>query len=176
MAFLQSAEKQVGGLFKGMPQMSKQSKESLVNAWPLIALVIGVLQLWAAWILWQAASWVDRLSDFANQIAVYTGGHAGISSTDKTIMYLGIILLVVDAVILLMAYPQLKARARRGWDLLFLGSLIYAVYAVVTLFMARNGGVGSFIFNLLGSGVGFYLLFQVRELYKGGTPNPTKQA
>jgi hypothetical protein len=63
-----------------------------------------------------------------------------------------------------MAYPALVKRERRGWDLLFLGSLLNVLYSVVTIFI--NGrGMGSFLSGLIGSALAFYLLFQVREKY-----------
>ena len=167
MAVLQNTEQKLGDLFKGLPPLSKSAKESLANAWPWIALVFGVLQLLAAYWLWKLARLTTVLNDFANSLSVAYGGESvGLSSMDKTIIYLGVAILVVDAVILLMAFPHLQKRSRRGWDLLFLGSVLNVVYSVVTLFISGRG-VGSFLMGLLGSAVGFYLLFQVRELYKG---------
>lgn len=167
MGALQTVEKQVGDLFKGLPPLPKKSKESLANAFPWIALIFGIVQLMAAYGLWHLARTVERFNDIANTYSAYfTGESVGLSATDRAIIYIGIALLVVDAVILLMAYPHLKTRSRRGWDLLFLGAVINVVYAVVTLFVSGQHA-GDFIFSLLGSAVGFYLLFQVRELYKG---------
>jgi hypothetical protein len=175
MGVVQDLEKSLSGLFKGLPQLPKSSKESLAQAWPWIALVFGVLQIMAAYWLWKLTERVEVLNDIVNTYSrYYTGEAAGLTGFDKTMIYAGLIVLVVDAVILLMAYTELKRRTSRGWDLLFLASLINVVYAVLTLFI--NGrGVGSFIFSLLGSAVGFYLLFQVRELYKnkGSTPTST---
>ncbi len=169
MAALQSAEQKLGDVFKGFPPLSKSVKESLANAWPWIALVFGVLQLLAAYWLWDLTRRVTVLNDFANSFARANGSpEVGLNSADKTLIYMGIAILAVDAVILLMAFPHLKTRARRGWDLLFLGSVINVVYSVVTLFIDGRG-FGSFLFGLLGSAVGFYLLFQVRELYKGNS-------
>lgn len=162
MSAVSKLEKQLGDVFKGAPALPANAKESLAAAWPWIALVFGVLQLIAAWGLWditrRSAELFDTLSRY------YTGRSYGLSSFDKTVIYLGIAVLVVDAVILLMAYPELKKRAKRGWDLLFLGALINVGYSVVSLFI-DDRGVGSFIFSLLGSAIGFYLLFQVREKY-----------
>ncbi len=167
MGALQTVENKLNEVFKGLPPLSEKAKESLVKAWPWIALIFGVLQLLAAWALWGLTNVAERLTDYANTLSTYyTGQSLGLSAADKTIIYLGLAVLVVDAVILLMAFPQLQKRTRRGWDLLFLGSLLNLVYAVVTLFIDARGA-GSFIFNLLGSAIGFYLLFQVREKYKG---------
>lgn len=163
MSAVAKLEKQIGGFFKGAPALPESSKEGLVKAGPWIALIFGVLQLVVAWGLWELMRRSDRLLD---TLAMYYDTGYGLSSTDKTFIYLGIVALLVDAVILLMAFPELQKRARRGWDLLFFGSLLNLGYSVVSLFI-DDRGVGSFVFSLLMSAVAFYLLFQVRDKYKG---------
>lgn len=173
MGALNNLEKQLEGVFKGMPKLSDSSKESLAKAWPWLALIFGILQLWAAWLLYDLTRVAERLNDLVNSVSpYYTGRAVGLSSSDKMVIYLGIILLVVDAVILLMAYPELKKRSRRGWDLIFLSAVINAVYAIVQLF-THDRGVGSFIGSLIGSFIAFYLLFQVREKFGGRKSAPT---
>ncbi|MBI3624174.1 hypothetical protein HY218_00925 [Candidatus Saccharibacteria bacterium] len=150
--------------------MPENAKETLVKAWPWIALVFGVLQLLAAWGLWQLTRFVESL----NNLVLYTAAKP-ITGFDKTLIYLGVLVLVVDGIILLLAYPHLKLRNHKGWELLFLGALLNVVYGVVELFI--NGrGIGSFVFSLIGSAVGFYLLFQVRDKYNGIAPRVPKSA
>ncbi len=166
MIVVKKLETQIGGLFKSAPPLSEKSKKSLVNAWPVIALIFGVIQLFAAWSLWGLTRYVDRLNDVTNTLSMYyTGRVAGLTSFDKTLIYLALIVLVLDAAILLMAYPELKKKSKAGWDLLFIGSLINLAYAVVSIFI-DDRGFTSFLFSLLGSAVGFYLLFQVKDHYK----------
>lgn len=165
MTALKQLESTIGGLFKGAPSLPESSKKSLVGAWPWIALIFGVLQLLAALGLWNLVRYVERISEVGSTLSLYyTGQSVGLSSFDKTVVYFAIAVLVVDAVILLKAYPELKKRTSRGWDLLFLGAFINAVYAVVSLFI-DDRGVGSFIFSVIGSAIGFYLLFQVKDKY-----------
>lgn len=165
MSVVKQLETTIEGLFKSAPPMPENAKKSLVNAWPWIALVFGVLQLLVALGLWGIVSAAERAVNVANTYSmIYAGQTVSLSALDKTAIYLGLIVLVVDAVILLRAYPELKKRTRRGWDLLFLGSLLNLLYAVVSLFINQRG-VGSFVFSLLGSAVGFYLLFQVKSHY-----------
>lgn len=173
MKVLRTAEKQIGSFFKGMPALPKQSKETLVQAMPWVALIFGVLQLVAAYWLVQAVRTFEALSYVTNSLAqYYSGTTVGLSVMDRSIMYVGVGLLVVDGVILLMAYPHLKKRARWGWDLLFIASLLNVVYAVVSAFMAQRGGPGSLFFGLIGSAVGFYLLFQIKDSYLGHSSSP----
>lgn len=169
MAVLTQLENKLEDAFKGAPKLSDSTKESLAKLWPWLALIFGILQLAAAWALWGLVRTTDRILDTANTISLYyTGRSVGYSAAEKTWMYIGIAMLVVDAVILLMAYPHLVKRARRGWDLLFLGSVINVVYSVVSIFI--NGrGFSSFLFGLIGSAIGFYLLFQVKSKYNAKT-------
>lgn len=168
MGTLKTLETKLEDMFKGLPPLPASSKETLAKVWPWLALIFGVLQLAAAWALWGLIRASDRLIDYANEFSYYTGQRLGPSSIDKTMVYLGVIVLVADAVILLMAYPALAKRQRKGWDLLFLGALLNVVYSIVAIFIDGRG-VGSFIFSLLGSAVGFYLLFQVREKFSSKT-------
>lgn len=162
MELVKKAETVIAGFFKNAPKLPANSKESLVKAWPWIALVFGVLQLWAAWVLWDLLRAVDKVSTY---FGVYMSDVYGYSSKDKFFIYLSLAVLVVDAVILLMAYPKLVKREKKGWDLIFLGALVNVVYSVLNLFISGRG-FADFLFALFGSAVGFYLLFQVKDKYK----------
>jgi hypothetical protein len=161
MSSLKSIEAKLSEVFKALPPLPYNAKESLVKAWPWIALIFGALQLLAAYSLWRLANVVERL----DTLVTYYTAASPLSSGDKMVIYVASIVLLIDGVILLMAYPHLKTKHRRGWDLLFLASLVNVVYAVVQIFITARG-IGSFILSLIGSAIGFYLLFQVRDKYK----------
>lgn len=168
MEAVKKVENTLSGFFKDVPGLPASAKESLVKIGPWLALIFGVLQLLAAWWLWQLAQIAENLGTFTNNLSVYYSGQpVGLTAVDRTMIYVGLIVLVVDAVILLMAYPQLKKRTRRGWDLLFLAALVNLVYALMTIFI-EGRGIGAAIASLLGSAIGFYVLFQVREKYSHG--------
>ncbi|MEK7621486.1 MAG: hypothetical protein AAB395_04015 [Patescibacteria group bacterium] len=165
MGALQSLEDQLAGLFKDLPALPKGAKDLLVSWWPYLALILGALQLLAAWGLYQLANWSSAYLDSLNRLSQYTTGTSvGYSDTDKMIIYGGVALLAVNAVIFFMAYSPLTKKAKRGWDLLFLASVINVVYGIVQIFMSGRG-IGSFLVSLVGSAIGFYLLFQIRERY-----------
>lgn len=163
---LKQAEDKLANLFKDAPKLSDSARESLVKAWPWIALVVGILQLLAAWGLYKLTDWADRSYRAADSLyRYYTGeGLGAYSGFDKLMIYLAVVVLVVDAVILLMAFSPLKERRRKGWDLLFLGVLVNLLYGLVSVFIDTRG-IGSLLFSLLGSAVGFWLLFQVRDKF-----------
>lgn len=164
MSALKSVENQLAGVFKGFPQLPDSTKEGLAKFWPWLALIGGILQLLAAVVLFRVITYYERLADLTNSLSVYYGVQSGLTSLDKTLIYVGVAMLVVDAVLLLMAFPHLQKRNRKGWDLLFLAAVINLLYSVVQIF-TYGRGVGSFIFGLIGSAIGFYLLFQVREKF-----------
>lgn len=167
MAALSQLEKSLEGVFKSAPKLPESGKKTLVEWFPWLALIFGVLQLLAAYWLWKLTRVVDVVNDLVNSLSrYYTDTSVGLSSSDKTLIYIGVVVLVIDAVIFLMAYPGLKARAKRGWDMLFLGAVINVAYSVLAIFI--NGrGIGSFLLGLLGSVVTFWLLFQIRSSYTG---------
>lgn len=166
MSELQRVENSLEKLFKGLPNISEQARESVAKVLPVLAIIGGLFQLAASYWVFKLAHVADQVDQFIKSYSVLTGGVYGLSSTDKFLIYVGAVVLLVEAVILFMAYSGLKERKKRGWDLLFLGALINVAYSVVSLFITGRG-FGSFLFGLIGSAFGFWLLFQVRSKYGG---------
>jgi hypothetical protein len=165
MEILKSIDKQLDAAFKDAPKLPNSTKEALVKVWPWLALIFGLLQLMAVWALYESVRWSNEVIDSLNSLSVYyTGQTVGPSSTDKMFLYVGIIVLLVDAVILLMAFPHLKKRAKKGWNLIFLGMILNVIYAIISPFLYGNN-FGNLIFGLVGSAIGFYLLYQVKDKY-----------
>lgn len=151
-------------IFKGLPELPKGGRNWLVNAWPILAIIFGLLQLLAAWSLWHVGHIVNSLVNYSNTLSQVYG--TGVVVNHLTVFYwLGLIFLVINAVVFFMAYPGLKARAEAGWNLLFLGAIVNLVYGIFTAFDSSYGGIGKFIMTLLGSAIGFYFLYQVRSYY-----------
>jgi hypothetical protein len=167
---MKKLEDKIGLFFRGFPNLSKSSREALVGAWPWIALVFGALQALAAWALWNLVQTAETI--VGTYGSFYIKYPDALSSLDKSVIYVGIGFLALDAVILLMAYPALKKRRRRGWELLFLAALVNAAYSLVGLFITSRG-IMSFVMSLIGTGAGLYLLFQVRGAY--GTVKASKK-
>lgn len=163
MRTIRKLEEQIARLFKRVPQLPDSSREALVDLWPWIALLFGSLQLLAAWALINLLRAADWFVDYGSHMS----SPGVISGADRVAIYLGISVLIVDAMILLFAYPRLKKRRRKGWELLFLGSLLNIGYSVISLFI-HGRGLAAFTFSLISSAVGFYLLYQVRDKYGTG--------
>lgn len=170
MGVLETVETKIEPLFKGAPSLSDASRNTLVGIWPVLALVFGVIQLFAAAGLWNLIEAAERIGLFKSY---YAYAPTLVSESDKTMIYIAIVILLVDALILLMAYPNLKKRQRHGWNLLFLGMLLNVGYAVTNLFISTRG-FSSFLLSMTGSIVGLYLLYQIKGKY-GSVKNATEK-
>jgi len=154
------------------PKLPENGKKALVQWSPWIALIVGILTLLAAVSLWHWAHLANSAINYANQIcATYQGVYGptdcGISASRLTFwVWLALIVTAVEGVLYLLAFPGLRDRKKQGWNYLYYGALVNVVYAVVSLFTSYNA-VGNFIGALIGSAIGFYLLFQIRSHYLG---------
>jgi len=159
MEALKSLEDQLVTVFKDLPELPKGIKDALVQWWPYIALALGILQLLAAIALF-------GLVTAASVVITYAGAVTGTAYSGLSLIaaYAGIALLVVDAVIFFMAFSPLTKKLKRGWDLLFLSTIINVVYGISQVFIGYRG-VGSLLGSLVGTAVGLYLLFQIRDRY-----------
>lgn len=167
MAALDNLEKSLEGVFvKSAPKLPEGGKRVLVQWLPWINLVAGVLTLWSVYALWHWAHLANGLVNYVNQLsAIYGGTSVDIHRLTATV-WLGMIILAVEGVLFLMAFPATRARTKKGWDLMFYALLVNLVYGVVVIF-TDYGGVGNFIGYLIGSVIGLWLLFQIRGKYHG---------
>ncbi|MDO8335205.1 MAG: hypothetical protein Q7T74_00260 [Candidatus Saccharibacteria bacterium] len=164
MEALHTIEKQLAPLFKDLPAIPKGFKDFLVQYWPYIALFLGVVQLFAAWSLFALVSFASSVINYANTVSVYTGQPVGYTGLELTAAWVGIAVLVVNAIIFIVAFSPLTKKAKRGWDLLFLATLINAVYGLTQVFISVRG-FGGLLSSLVGTAIGLYLLFQIRDRY-----------
>jgi hypothetical protein len=139
-----------------------------VNLW-WISLVTGLLQLWAAWSLWDLGHKVDRVIDLYNE---YLGDYYSVDDLGM-FYYIALIGMAVVGALLLLATPALKAMKKSGWDLLLWALVVEAGVAVAQLF-AEFGGFGDFLMSVIAAVVGAFFLFQVREHFMKSMPKKSK--
>lgn len=161
MELLNKLEDTLAGWYKNAPKLSDASKKSIVGFWPVVALVFGILQLLAAWGLWHWGHLANNVVNLANS---YLGTNYGIHHLN-IFYWLSFLVLLADAVLLLMAYPGLQKRLKSGWNFLFYGALLNAVYGIVSAFN-NYGGSSSLVLQLIVSAVVLYFLFQIRDQYR----------
>lgn len=152
-------------------QLPPNAKKSLVGAMPYLALVGGVLALLGAWGVYQVAAWANSWLSVANDLSATYGYGVGYTAAYGPLLWVSLLLLLAEAVAMFVAFSPLKAHKKRGWDLLFWVSLLNLAYAVV--YLIARPDIMQFVFSLLGSVIGLYLLFQVRSSYTGAAASST---
>ncbi len=162
---LKPIESKLSEMFKNSPPLPTSAKKMLVQWWPIATLLAGVFQLMSAWWLYDWGQNINKLADSLNK---FTSPFGVAPAVDKlNIFYwISLILLVVNGVIFLMAYPGLKEKKIAGWNLMFLGALINAVYGVFSV-LNDKGGMSTFIGSIIGTLVGLYFLYQVKDQFSG---------
>lgn len=166
MKALEDLENKLDPVFvKNAPfQLPANAKEALVKWLPWINLGAGILYLLTARALWEWARVTNSLVDYANELSRLYGGSEIVAERFTTVIWLGLIFLVVEAVLYLAAFPLTRDRKKLGWDLMLLALLVNIVYGVVMLF-SDYGGITNLFGTVVSSVIGLYLLFQIRGSY-----------
>lgn len=162
---------------KNAPKLPDGGKKAIVQWAPILAAILGLLSLWAAWNLWHWAHVASSLSNYANAVcnAYSVSGCSNLVNSRYSLwLWLGVATLAIQGVLYLAAYPGLRDHKKAGWNYLFYGALVNAVYTVVSLFTGYNA-VGNFVGALIGTVIGFYFLFQIRAAYTGGKASASKE-
>lgn len=175
MSALKSLETNLEDVFvKKAPPLPANGKKAIIEWLPWINLVLGILSLWTAYSLWHWAHLVDKLTDYANSISAAVGVSTISANRMSFMLWLGLLVMTVQGLLYLLAFPALRERKKSGWDLIFYALLVNVVYGVVVWF-TDYGGFGSFIGSLIGSAIGFYFLFQIRSGYLKHPAHATKK-
>ena len=136
----------MGEWFDKFPPLPKNWRDTLARIAPILALIFGILGILVA------IGGLGTLT-FLSPLAVM-GGAGGIVGAGiiSTLIYL------VASVLLLAAYPGLKAKKYSGWKLLFWSEAINLVGGVI--------GLHTIVSAVIGALIGFYILFQIRSYFK----------
>jgi hypothetical protein len=160
-------EKSLDDLFvKQAPALPDGGKKFIVQYLPWINLILGLISLYTAYVLWHWAHLANSLVNYANSVSAAFGGAPVAANRLSIGLWIGIAVLVVEALLYIAAFPGTKARKKSGWNLLYYALLLNIVYGVVVLF-TDYGGVGNLVGAVIGSAIGLYLLFQIRSSYSG---------
>lgn len=159
--YISKFEDSLNELFvKKAPAVPEGVKKFIVEYVPYLSIFGGFLSILSAYWLWQ---WAHAVS--------YLTTYYGISTpaTDRMdiFVWLSLIVVIGQAIIYIRAYSPLKRRSKTGWNLLFYASLLYVLYALISVFINSYGSFGNFIGSLIGTTIGLYLLFQIRSSYLG---------
>ncbi|HSW80767.1 MAG TPA: hypothetical protein VLG40_00050 [Candidatus Saccharimonas sp.] len=168
---MQKLERWLNSIFvtKAPYTISQSGRQSLVSAMPWIALAAGAVMVWIAYLAWQALAFVGHFSAVANDLAQSLYGRPYAQYHDLSfLLWVALVVLIVEAVLFFVAYPNLRDRKKFGWNLVFWVALINIAEAVLQV--VATGDVLGFTGQLLGSVVGLYLLFQMRAMYLPTAP------
>lgn len=158
-------EKSLDDLFvKQAPALPAGGKKALVQYLPWINLILGLISLYTVYVLWHWAHLANNLINYANTLSAAYGGPTVATNRLSVGLWIGIVVLGIEALLYIAAFPGTKDRKKSGWNLLYYALLLNIAYGVVVLF-TDYGGVGNLIGAIIGSAIGLYLLFQIRSSY-----------
>jgi hypothetical protein len=136
----------VGGFFKSLPHLPKGLVMFLVKLTPYFAILSAVFSLLFGPIV-TLVSLLLLLTKSATPVFFST--------------LLLSLLFFASGVVLFLAFKPLKNRQQTGWVLLFWAEVIMLVETIVRITFGQTR-----ILSLLGTALGFYVLFEMRSFYK----------
>jgi hypothetical protein len=148
MNYLNQLTKTLDENYEKLPRLPKGVNDFIVSVAPWLALIFGVLGLISGL---AAFGVLAVLSPFA-----MVAGAGKYAFTGPLMA----IVLVVQSVIELWAFPSLKARKVRGWNLIYWSILLSVVSSVFSL------SVFSILSAIIGALIGYYFLYNVKSYYK----------
>jgi hypothetical protein len=133
-------------IFAKAPHLPQNIREGITNIAPWLALIFGILGLLA----------ISSLGGFGLLLSLsFLGG------SYSFMLFVAILFGLIASVLDLLAYKPLTKRMKKGWNYLFYGNVLSAAGAILQIISGY-----SVIGNIIGAVIGFWLLFEVREMYK----------
>ncbi len=164
MGAITTLETKLDDVSKNFPlQLPQNARKTIVEYLPWVNLVLGVFALWTAWSVWH---WAHYVNSYVNSLTQALNGTTISTQRMSSAIWLGVLTLVIEGLMLVLAFPRTRARKKTGWDLLFYAALVNVAYGLIISF-SEYGGFGRFILSLIVSAMGLYFLFQIRSYYTG---------
>lgn len=143
---MQGLEAYLAPVFEKFPHLPEGGRKFIVDIAPWIALVFGVLGV----------------------LALLGAGGIGMIAAMTTMgvalpMLIGVVISLISSAMLLMAFPGLKAHARKGWNMVFYSQVVSVIGGLVGIVI---GGMYNIFGVVIGALIGFYILFEIRSYYK----------
>jgi hypothetical protein len=129
--------------------LPQEVKEFIVKVSPYLIIVFAVMALP---LILAALGLTAILSPFAMMGGYRYGFEWGYAAT------IGLTISVITVIIEIIAVPGLFKRTKAAWTLLFYASIV-SLFGTILSFSGLFGGI-------IGAIIGWYILFQVKELYK----------
>ena len=155
------------------PRLPYTTRKALVAWMPIVSVVLGVLSLLSALGLWRWAHATEKMVGVCNNYSVSGCGNL-VASRFTVWMWAGLVLIITQGLLYLLAYAGLHNHRRAGWYCLYYAVLLQLIYSLTSLFIGYNR-LFTFVGGLLASYLGFYVVFQVRGLYRRERHVPAQQ-
>ena len=131
-----------------VPALPANIRELIVTIAPWLSLIFGVLMVLTG---------IGGLGLFT-ALSPFTALYGGVGYS--VFLMISSVVIIVQGVLMLLAFSPLKKRALRGWNLLFWSEVLAVVSSVVSL------RVGSVVWAIVGAAIALYFLFQMKSYYK----------
>lgn len=133
--------------FSKFPALPKHWRDILAKIASPLALIFGILGI-------IIAIWGLGIFTTTSPLAFF-GGAAGVASYGTGI--LSVLIYLIGSILLLAAYPGLRAKKSKGWNLLFWSEMVNLIGGLVSL---------AILSAIIGALIGFYIIFQIRSYFK----------
>ena len=168
MESVHKLERTVADWYKNVPHLPKNGQKWLAdNVWWIVIIGIALSALGLFGIislLFLAGAGLTMAggllgSGYGAAAGAAIGGFLIITSLISLAVY------IVELILMVMAVMPLKAHKKRGWNLLFLITLINVASIVVTGLLTMN--LFSIFWGVLWVAVGVYFLYEIRSHFEG---------
>lgn len=166
MEQLSSLEQALANAYKNAPHLPRGLRVWLVeNAWWLV--IIGVVLSSITLLAMLPAMFVGTAL-----VTMYAGSAYGGPMMFSNLVNVAV--LVVTIIIEAMAIQPLKVKQKRGWNLLFLASVVGILGSLIGAFITYNI-VGGILWTAVAAILSFYVLFELRGHYLAGKKSPVEK-
>lgn len=145
-------ESSLASLFAKTPHLPHNIVEILATIAPWLALLFGVLGVLALLPMLMLIPMASFSAPMMGAVAAY-GWYP--------MMIVGFFAGIVSTILNLLAFRPLLKRMKKGWNLLFYSTLLSVVVTLVQIVFGSSGAL-----SIVGSLIGLWLLFEVRNVYK----------
>ncbi|MDD5054834.1 MAG: hypothetical protein PHZ00_01030 [Candidatus Peribacteraceae bacterium] len=151
-ARMAALESQLAPVFSNAPHLPPHVRTTIAEFAPWVALIVGIVGLLGIVPAFMA---VMMSTFFVVSVPVVP------MMAVNPVMIVSLLCGAVSSVLCLLAFRPLGKRLKKGWNLLFYSSTLSALSSVVSLIFVYSGFMG-----IVGAVIGYWLLFEVRELYR----------
>jgi hypothetical protein len=165
-------------LVKNAPvQIPTSIRKTIVDYAPVLALVGAAFSLIVASTLWRLAQKAQDHINAANELTRNYGIVTSASDVEYgTLFYVAFLMLIVQGVLMVVAYRGLRERSKRGgWDLLLLSVVVNFAFGFIYAFTDTGGFINLFT-TIIASLVSLYILAQIRGQYSKRAATASRKA